>query len=336
MKKGFKFGAMSLAALLVFGAAGCGKVSDADGKAWAEANGYVKAPGALPAPRDASKTVTKKVSGVDTEFSCDTDDTSISYDVGCSTINSENLKNYLNRSDVAYIDVRNTRDSGKYDELHLKGFVNYEFFADIYGGSTAEEGTQLFYRLADGTFVPRYASSVSALEAMFPKDKTLFLMCQSGARVATLMALLDQYGWDMEKVYNVGGMGQYTVQAGYGDLRVEVTNDYLYTVKTGTATGSVGSTALDVTVNVLWDSEEKIVGGVYITDGTISSTSWAENVTEGLSTFLKSFEGLTVDEVRAMVSNGELAGDVDAIASATVTSKLIVDAVINALSDITE
>ena len=41
MKKGFKIGAMSLAALLVFGAAGC-SVSDKDGKAWAEKNGYVK------------------------------------------------------------------------------------------------------------------------------------------------------------------------------------------------------------------------------------------------------------------------------------------------------
>ena len=41
MKKGLKIGAASLAALLVFGAAGC-SVSDKDGKAWAEENGYVK------------------------------------------------------------------------------------------------------------------------------------------------------------------------------------------------------------------------------------------------------------------------------------------------------
>lgn len=334
MKKGFKLGAALLSGLLVFGAAGCGKVSDKDGKAWAEANGYVKAPSALPAPRDASKSVTKKVNGVDTTFSCDTDDTSISYDVSCSTINYENLKDYLNRDDVAYIDVRNARDNGVYDELHLKGFVNYEFFADINGGSTAEDGTQLFYRLADGTFVPRYASSIAALESMFPKDKTLFLMCQSGGRVVTLMQLLDQYGWDMNKVYNIGGMGQYTKANGYEDLRIEVKSNYLYTVKTGTATGNVHGTALDVTVTVLWDGTMEKVGKVFVTGGTTSSASYAEDWAAGLPALLASFEGLDIDEVRALVSNGQLSGDVDVVTGATASTKLIVDAVINALSDI--
>lgn len=42
MKKGFKIGAASLAALMVFGAAGCGKISNKDGAEWAEKNGYIK------------------------------------------------------------------------------------------------------------------------------------------------------------------------------------------------------------------------------------------------------------------------------------------------------
>lgn len=329
MKKGFKLSAALLSGLLVFGAAGCGKVSDKDGKAWAEANGYVKAPSALPAPRDTSKTTTIKVEGVDTQVSCDTDNTSAAYSLGCSTINYENLKDYLNRDDVAYIDVRD--NEGDYDALHLKGFVNYEFFADIVGGS-ATTGDQLFYKLADGTFVPRYSTSVEALEAMFPKNKTLFLMCQSGGRVVTLMQLLDQYGWDMSKVYNVGGMGQFTKERGYGDLRVTVSNDQLYTVKTGTATGNVSGTALDVTVSVLWDAEADVVGKVFVTGGTMSSASYAEDWAAELPTLLASFEGLDVDEVRALVANGELSDDVDVIAGATVSTKLIVDAVINALA----
>ncbi len=330
MKKGLKIGAASLAALMMFGVAGCGKVSDKDGKAWAEENGYVKAPGALPAPRDASKSFTKKVNNVDTTISCDTDNTSDAYNVGCSSINYENLKDYLNRSDVAYIDVRN--NEGDYDALHLKGFVNYEYFADIVGGS-ATEGDQLFYSV-DGTFIPRYASSVTALEAMFPKDKILFLMCQSGGRVVPLMQLLEQYGWDMNKVYNVGGMGQYTEARGYGDLRVAVDSNYLYTVKTGTATGAVGQTALSATVSVLWDAEAEEVGAVYLTSGTTSSDSYAEDWEAELPTLLKSFEGLSLEEVRGLVVNGELSDDVDVIASATVSTKLIVDAVINALSNL--
>lgn len=331
MKKGFKLGAALLSGLMVFGAAGCGKVSDKDGKAWAEANGYVKAPSALPAPRDASKTTTIKVGGVDTQVSCDTDNTAALYSLGCSTINYENLKDYLNRDDVAYIDVRN--NEGDYDALHLKGFVNYEFFADINGGSATSADDQLFYKLADGTFVPRYSTSVAALEAMFPKDKTLFLMCASGGRVVTLMQLLDQYGWDMSKVYNVGGMQQYTKERGYGDLIVTVSNDQKYAVKTGTATGTVGGSAIDVTVSVLWDVEEETVGKVFVTGGTMSSTSYAEDWAEALPTLLASFEGLDLDEVRALVNNGQLSDDVDVVASATVSTKLIVDAVINAFAE---
>ena len=55
------------------------------------------------------------------------------------------------------------------------------------------------------------------MEVLFPKDKTIFLMCQGGGRVAQAMTLLEALGWDMTKIYNVGGMGQYTEDL-YGDL----------------------------------------------------------------------------------------------------------------------
>ena len=42
-------------------------------------------------------------------------------------------------------------------------------------------------------------------------------MCQSGGRVAQCMQLLEALGWDMSKIYNVGGMGQYT-DAAYAEL----------------------------------------------------------------------------------------------------------------------
>ena len=42
-------------------------------------------------------------------------------------------------------------------------------------------------------------------------------MCQSGGRVSQLMNLLKARGWDMSKVYNVGGMAQYA-GAEYRDI----------------------------------------------------------------------------------------------------------------------
>jgi len=35
-------------------------------------------------------------------------------------------------------------------------------------------------------------------------------MCQSGARVVWMMQILEANGYDMSKIYNVGGVGQYT------------------------------------------------------------------------------------------------------------------------------
>jgi len=366
MKKGLKIGAMSLAALLVFGVAGCGKISDKEGQKWAEENGYVKAESlaALPSPVDTS--IAK----------CDTDDKATRYGADCSSINKDNLEEYLGRSDVYYVDVRNSTavgtfyrksatgtfkkvvvnnkdtyveiaqgeevaatdryeayqqlDPSTYSGAHLKGFGNVEFFAYVYDSSANHSGKQLFYKGEDGRFVPRYATSVATLEALFPKDKTLFIMCQSGGRVVTLMQLLDQFGWNMENVYNVGGMSSYTNE----DFAVILGDDYAYTVKTGTATGTVPGTALNVTVKVSYDTVDDKVGAVTVVSGTTSSDSYAEAWEAELPALLDSFVGLSAEEVRALVSNGQLSGDVDVVASATVSTKLIVDAVINALSDI--
>ena len=363
---------MSLACLLVFGATGCGEISEEDGKKWAEENGYVKleGPAALPAPVDTS--IAK----------CDTDNTTVKYGADCSTIKASNLKDYMGREDVMYIDVRNATsettafykeadgeykkvetpttgggvtvtyekigeeeeytgdrynvypqfDTGTYSGEHLKGFSNVEFFRYVYN---EKGGQQLFYKGADGRFAPTYATSVETLEALFPKDKTLFIMCQSGGRVVTLMQILDQFGWDMSKVYNVGGMNHYQ----NSDLKVTTTHAYKYTVKTGSATGTVpgagtNTTAVSLTVNVLLDETTYEIGGVYVKEGTPSSESFATNWSEGVEEILNSFVGLTVEEARAKVSNGALAGDADKIAGATVSTKLIYDAVIKALEGV--
>ncbi len=177
------------------------KADGANEEAKAEAGTQVLA--ALPAPVDTAKTY--KANKDDTvEVPC----TPGSFGPTCSAINASNLLEYYGRPDVMYID---TRDFGDYMKKHIRNFEVIPFFAlifnaeahmdaslpQLYGGSPAEP-------------VPVYEESDQILEALFPKDKILFIMCQSGGRVGMLMNIMAARGWDMSKVYNVGGMAQYT------------------------------------------------------------------------------------------------------------------------------
>ncbi len=135
-----------------------------------------------------------------------------------SNINNTNLKDYLNREDTVYIDVR---DYGDYTKKHFKNFEIIPYFAYIFNEQAGQEG---FPQLYGGTLeapVAAYESSDAILEALFPKDKNLMIICQSGGRVAMLMKILEQKGYDMNKVYNIGGMAQYTAEE-YRDLITDV------------------------------------------------------------------------------------------------------------------
>ena len=154
---------------------------------------------ALPAPTDMSKAEAK-----DNPFAA-----------AASSINVSNLFDYFGRDDVFYIDLR---DFGDYQKKHLRNFECVPFFAYIYNADANTDSSKV--QLYGGTPtepVPVYEESDELLEVLIPKDKTVFLMCQSGARVAMCMQILEARGWDMLKIYNVGGMGQYTAgeYAGY-------------------------------------------------------------------------------------------------------------------------
>ena len=125
----------------------------------------------------------------------------------CSAINSENLKQYLGRTDVMYIDLRDYSD---YAKKHLRNFECIPFFALIFNAEAANDASlpQLYGGTPDEP-IPVYAESDELLEALFPKGKTIFLMCQSGGRVNNMMKILNARGWDMTKVYNIGGMAHY-------------------------------------------------------------------------------------------------------------------------------
>lgn len=340
MKKGFKIGAASLAVLMAFGATGCGKkdITDEQGRAWAEENGYIKEGFATGLPASVKDTA-----------ACDGVSTKVAYSTQCSGIYKDNLKDYLGRADIEYIDVRDDGSAGdttteftEYSLGHLKGFKLVEFFDVIYNsGSIANKGTQLFYKSgenADGTpiFAPRYADSVAMLESFFPKNKTLFIMCAKGGRVTTVMQLLEQYGYDMSQVYNVGGWDVYGTGDEYKDYRV--TTNIVLTEKTGHAEGKTqGTTGDDISadVTVLLDAQNYIVKGAYLTGGTIASSTYEASFKAQLTELFASLEGLTVEEVRAkLTSGGALADGVDVVAGATHTTTLIYKAVIKALSTV--
>lgn len=167
----------------------------------------------LPAPVDETKTFLKNKDDKE-EVPCTPGD----FGPTCSAINSENLREYLNRSDVYYID---TRDHNDYMKKHLRNFEVIPFFGLIFNANAHTDAT--LPQLYGGTPtepVPVYEESDALLEALFPKDKTLFIMCQSGGRVGMLMNILSARGWDMSKVYNIGGMAQYGGNE-YRDLIVD-------------------------------------------------------------------------------------------------------------------
>lgn len=130
------------------------------------------------------------------------------YSAENSSVNVENLDEYLNRSNAVYIDLRDYDD---YTEKHFKNFEVVPFFAFLFNeeANTNEEMIQLYGGTPEEP-VDVYEQSDAILGSIFPKDKVIFLTCQSGGRVPHLMNILEAKGYDMDKIYNVGGVGQYT------------------------------------------------------------------------------------------------------------------------------
>lgn len=162
-----------------------------------------KALAALPAPVDTTKSF-KATKDATEDTPCEIN----SFSVDCSAINNTNLIDYMHRDDVMYID---TRDYEDYVKKHFRNFEVVPFFAYIFNAEAHENADMI--QLYGGTPtepVPVYEESDKMLEILFPKDKTLFIMCQSGGRVKMLMEIMEARGWDMSKVYNIGGMAQYT------------------------------------------------------------------------------------------------------------------------------
>ena len=167
----------------------------------------------LPAPVDTKKTY--KANKDDTEETvCEPGN----FGPTCSAINNENLRAYLGRSDVMYIDIRDYED---YAKKHLRNFECVPYLSLIFNANADKDPSlpQLYGGTTDNP-VPVYKESDEILAALFPKNKNIFLMCQGGGRVNNLMKILNARGWDMSKVYNIGGMAHYATPA-YKDITTD-------------------------------------------------------------------------------------------------------------------
>ena len=123
------------------------------------------------------------------------------------------------------------KDPGNYEAIggdaYLSGFVDgfevvpYPYIVNVEGlpdvvGDTYK-GETLFTHEDDG-YKANYKESMQILEALFPKDKVIFLMCGGGGYSGMMKNMLVALGWDANKIYDVGGYWYYE---GGNDVKVK-------------------------------------------------------------------------------------------------------------------
>ena len=134
-------------------------------------------------------------------------------------INESTIDQYLNRSDAVYRDLRMLEDPGNYGAIggdsYLSGFVDgfevvpFPYIVNVKGlpeavGDTYT-GKTLFHQHSDGSYTANYVESMDILEALFPRNKIIFLMCGGGGYSGMMKNMLVTLGWDESKIYDVGG-----------------------------------------------------------------------------------------------------------------------------------
>lgn len=137
-------------------------------------------------------------------------------------INESNIDKYLGRSDAVYRDMRMLKDPGNYEAIggdsYLSGFVNgfevvpLPYIVNVTGLPEAVGDTYVgktLFTNNNGIYTPNYKESMAVLEALFPKDKVIFLMCGGGGYAGMMKNLLVALGWDADKIYDVGGYWYY-------------------------------------------------------------------------------------------------------------------------------
>lgn len=157
-------------------------------------------------------------------------------------VNEETIDKYLGRSDAVYRDMRLLVDPGNYEAIggdrYLSGFVRgfevvpLPYLVNVTGlpeavGETYT-GKTLFTQDAEGNYTANFEESVAILEALFPKDKVIFLMCGGGGYAGMTKNLLVALGWDGDEIYNVGGYWFYNGENNVEVKRVKEDGEVVY------------------------------------------------------------------------------------------------------------
>lgn len=144
-------------------------------------------------------------------------------------INEKTIDQYLNRSDTVYRDVRMLVDTATWEnkggDRYLSGYIKgFEVVPSVYLAGFTDEyieqkrvenvsglytGKTLFTLENDGTYSANYEESLSILEAIFPKDKNIFILCGAGGYAGQVKDLLIALGWDKNLVRDIGGYWYY-------------------------------------------------------------------------------------------------------------------------------
>lgn len=133
-------------------------------------------------------------------------------------INEATIDEYLGRSDAIYRDLRMLKDPGNYEAIggdsYLSGFVDgfevvsFPYIVNVEGLPEAVGGTysgETLFSFDGESYVTNYVESMDILEALFPKDKVIFLMCGGGGYSGMMKKMLVALGWDESRIYDVGG-----------------------------------------------------------------------------------------------------------------------------------
>ena len=150
-----------------------------------------------------------------------------------ANVNEETIDKYLGMKDAVYRDMRMLVDPGDYEAIggdsYLSGFVKgfevvpLPYLVNVTGLPEAVGDTytgKTLFTLKDGKYIANYEESMQVLEYLFPKDKTIFLMCGGGGYAGMTKTMLVELGWDTNKIYNTGGYWYYN-----GKNNVIVKND---------------------------------------------------------------------------------------------------------------
>lgn len=167
-----------------------------------------------------------------------------------SGVTTSNIDNYLFRDDVAYVDLRPYSWIAK--DGHIAGFGFYPFYDFIAHRQYSDRLFNMDTVYLDngnkilggeiGSFSPNYEESELIINKLFPKNKYIFAISQSGLESCYFLNLLIQLGYDSSRLYNIGG---FSVSTGFSNIAYTSLENPKYLVK--------GNNILDGATNITFD-----------------------------------------------------------------------------------